>query len=432
MRGGITLKKIIAILLGVTLIALIPTVSFAEDRELMTVTTICNTVEYSGSTVTQGALSYANDGSMALVPRTDDADNQALKMDRPSGNAPSITTYSGVDYKGIYTVSFDIMIPDVTLGPQYFSTELKKESDGSVAWFNNNSFYVDTDGDIKVDGTTYYESIESGEWNSIAIAYDPNTDKAMLYVNGELEATRDVIAFSAVGRMQIGVRAGFCIHIDNVKVYTTGYEYDVTAKAVDAETKAELTDGIDYLNPCVALEFTEVIAEDTVIADNIKLLNGAQEIGSSFEISADKKTVYIIPEDDLIPNKEYKVSVGEGVKTNYGAYAVGGKEMTLRTAKEPFSIKLATSTTVVAGSEFDLTITMNNRENITADAALLACVYDADGDMVSGNATHVTGTADGLTYTVQLLAPEDITDMKVKIFLINNFTALELVDELEL
>ncbi len=428
------MRKFVTILLGVCLIITMSVSALAEDAgELMELATLCKTVEYSGTTVMQGNLVYTGDGNMSLVPRSDDPSNQCLKIDRPIGaSSTNFTTPSGLSNKGIYTVSCDIMIPDVTLNTLHFSFELQKKSDGSVAWFNNDSFLIGTDGKITIGGTEVYDGITSGTWYNICVSYDPTISQAALYVNGTLIATKTVVEFTAVGRVQIAAKPGYCFHIDNVRAYTTAYKYAVSAKAVDISTKAELSEGVDYNNPCIALEFTQALSADTVIADNIKLLNGTQAVESNLQLSDDKKTVYVNPTSALLPNTEYTISVGEGVQTSNGAYTAGGTTLTLKTAKLPFSIKSASADALVSDSVFNLTVYVNNKENISADSALIACVYDANGNMVSANTANVTGTEDNKNYTIQLRAPEDVTDAKIKIFLINNFTGLVLIDTLEL
>jgi hypothetical protein len=153
-------------------------------------------------------------------------------------------------------------------------------------------------------------------------------------------------------------------------------------------------------------------------------------VDAELSISDDKKVISILPKSTLIPNTEYTVKIGKGLKTVLGAYDADGSSYSIFTHKIPFGIDSAVVSEgdTASANEFKVKVVVNNRHLTSYDCVLMAVCYDESGALSAVNAIGAVANTDKKDYTVTLKAAEANSVSKINVLFIKKLDNQTVID----
>lgn len=379
-------------------------------------------------------------------PSDPDCDDYYLKISRTKQdekahrvNLPTSKNYGG----SIWVFNLKYMQP--TASEQYFS--LKYDTND---WFSGDRFII-ADGKLRFGNTQICAGIVPGNWYEYTFIFDAEANTASCIVTGafdgdteETTVTRldmpvtdgkgNIVDFSYVQQMEVDCGSlGKVFYVDDLSLKIMAYQPLTQAYGTDAEGNKTEDGLVDYAAPHIKAVVSERIRPDTVGTKPVTLLQNGSEIEAAVTFDRESNSFALTPQAALLPNTDYSLMFAPELKTAQGAAVAGEVPPALKTNKKPYSINKATvASEVIAGTSFQIDVEMNNRgaEPVSEENTLLVAVYSGDGALCSVSACATAGTADKKHYLLTPKAPADMTDMSIKVFLVQSLTNWQFIDAL--
>lgn len=283
-------------------------------------------------------------------------------------------------------------------------------------------FYTQSNGIFSVNESVTYEL---NEWNNVRYRLFANRDLMYVYVNGVYIGSRpmeECLGFSEIGT---GWNTGGSkIYIDNVKITSWTSFYSVSATAIDADGQA--AELIYYDVPKIKLDFNMAMNEDTLTPENITITSfNGRNIAYTKTYDNINKDLILIPDETLIPDKEYTISISSNVKSLAGI-SNEDNQFVIRTEPQPLRLEMPS---VNLGGINDSTSSVSvpiSVECSAADNATVFVVLYCDGKMVSMKTTKVVNGV--LSEDSVSLVPAGAGDYKLALYMcdgINDYNAID-------
>ncbi|MBQ6998530.1 MAG: Ig-like domain-containing protein [Clostridia bacterium] len=411
------MKKLIALLLVLTMSASLPVFVQAEEGDVSYTETLL--IDYNGDDKLVADAYGCSFENVALEYLNEEHKNVIKSL------AESIWLYKGAysQYVSILDHEIDLYIPEL---PSKQAVLMYGSYKGSSA---KAYLWLNTNGTITVGynaENTSTQAITLG-WVKIKVVLDVinrTYNFTITDANNTISLSCDLPETNTDGtinRYAYGVRFNNSYISDNIKVIYKVKNYKTTTDFLDANDTPVSADAAEYENAKIKLTFSETMDDTTVIADNFKLTSAlGKDIPFTGAYDATNKTYIITPSEALRPKTEHTLTV-TGLKTALGGYAhytgdapaepaTTPQTITFTTKKQPFAIGAVAD----AGSNtYNVTVANTsgvaktgyiiafNRENVTENGVTYSKVTGIDIKPVSaaadGTTTPVavtTGSAD--------------------------------------
>lgn len=356
-------------------------------------------------------------------------------------NLPSAKGYGG----GIWIFNFKMMQPVAM--EQYFSMKFEDNQ-----WFSGGDrFNLTSGGVFRFGSTEICSGITAGRWYEYSLIYDGTANTASCIVTGVFGSESEEktvskfdmivkntkgeqVDFSYIQQMEVNIsngNIGKSYYLDDLSLKMMAYKPSAEAYGIGADGNRTGDDLVDYANPNIEAVVSEALDATMIGAKPVTLKRNETEIEADVTYDAKSNGFTITPKTELLPDTAYTITFGQELKTQQGAALTAETAVTVKTMKKPYSINQAAIIGEVnAGKNFQISVEINNRGDVpvSEENTILAAVYSAGGEMCSIAAAKTSGTADKVSYPLTLRAPEDVEDMRVKVFFIKTFADQQLID----
>ena len=400
--------------------------------------------DFSGQNIFDGFPNYGAETGTLAAGTVDQAHGTSLKFvgngeKAPYVNAPNMDGRSGIAmaeaefyWEDIGTNNRDIFPIKVNPGQKWFSP-VKLQNSGSL---------ILQDQDQK--NLVLVDKVEAKKWYKIRIYYDFRNKDITVVVNDELAAYRigmfdqsiTDILYTTVNTGPVAPPETSTFYLDNVVIAMTAPEVTVSSPS---EGKI-----VPYENSAIEITFSEAMNLQSVQKENIILLDAAgNPVAYDGTYSEADKRFTLTPTEALIPNTQYQIKFREALKSLNGGSVSAERIVEFLTEKTPFGLEsflmkqggktLAALSEASPGEEVTLQVKVRNRNAEQLQAKLAAGIYKQNSQLTGFNFVSVSGSEVGKTYTITVKAPADVKtgNYKIRLFLLDNFTELNVADTME-
>ncbi len=324
-------------------------------------------------------------GTITSFEEVDSARGLSLKtsISPGSGNPYFVTDNSPVRDKmgdGDISVELDLMLT----GDQSLNIFVIRSRSGQFSTGGNISGNKLNFGEESAD-------ISYNEWHKICYEYNLQEKTNALYLdgvevyNGAFAGANDGTFDNLRWTFPSPANQGNTFYIDNIKIKSAKAEFprvSNTSYLNEAGLDATSGDKVQYGVKTIKLDFNNPINKDTVQADNFTLTNdGVPVAGAVAQPSEDGKSVAFTLGEQLLPNTDYKIALGAGLRDEYGNSFDAEETVDFRTSDKKGSIWNIEFDVLLDGAEIDYGEQITETVTVTGDVDDIAefALY-IDGD----------------------------------------------------
>lgn len=302
------------------------------------------------------------------------------------------------DFSDVYSVSFDIKIPNETLG--MFARGLgytSEDTEGEQGFFgfifdkagyfgaSPNWFSADVDSTLATAsmGKSLYKS---NDWNAVDMVIDKTNKTVSIYLNGGLMKTLNVTS-TAANTMMI---KAFAL---NAKQSESGFYVD-NMRVVNIANNTFWYDAV-FVDDNIVLDFNQQLVNQNL--DAIKVYDENNSEIALASVRYDGHKVILTPSTSA---DYYRIEMPEHT-VGSGGYLLSNRTATVKKPRFKFNATLTANNAEIASGELDkisdgAEIKLNaTYENTTANdenVFMIAAAYDKDGRLISVSAKNGTAT----------------------------------------
>ena len=402
-----------------------------------------NLTSLSGSSFDQ------NDGTREVVFDPDNSSNKVIKFTKgTAGSAHKTIFWYTPKPTGVFTTQLKARFDSFN---SIWGFQLRAEPYAEQDLLN-----IESSGDegvLVVGPIRTSKTIKANTWYTFSFVVDTDNLTCTIYLDGVQVAqtfSLDAQKFKENG----SVVAGFNIKNYNTQGSSSIFFDDFCAysgyRGLDA-IKVGLPDGIQYdidriydipiEQPSMAIFFSKTLMTSTINKQNIKIINNEtqQEVSNYTVAPNGSNGIRISFNGTLVGNTEYKIVIGQEVKSEDGFMLPSEKTILFTTEDVYFNVEAQMTnlkgealTKIRPNSTVKVTVQVTNNSTIRdRSGKMIVAVYNKNDELVNlAFVSRQLSAGERDTYTAGFNLPNDVDGYKIKAFVASEFSVEKAVSNI--
>ena len=402
-----------------------------------------NLTSLSGSSFDQ------NDGTREVVFDPDNSSNKVIKFTKgTAGSAHKTIFWYTPKPTGVFTTQLKARFDSFN---SIWGFQLRAEPYAEQDLLN-----IESSGDegvLVVGPIRTSKTIKANTWYTFSFVVDTDNLTCTIYLDGVQVAqtfSLDAQKFKENG----SVVAGFNIKNYNTQGSSSIFFDDFCAysgyRGLDA-IKVGLPDGIQYdidriydipiEQPSMAIFFSKTLMTSTINKQNIKIINNEtqQEVSNYTVAPNGSNGIRISFNGTLVGNTEYKIVIGQEVKSEDGFMLPSEKTILFTTEDVYFNVEAQMTnlkgealTKIRPNSTVKVTVQVTNNSTIRdRSGKMIVAVYNKNDELVNlAFVSRQLSAGERDTYTAGFNLPNDVDGYKIKAFVASDFSVEKAVSNI--